>query len=102
MPPLPTAQTARKRWGRGGQPAGDGEDGGGEDRPGARQALYPRSHLCNEFQLPKHHEHHNIMTGTLRYSVYCLSGVGFFHSHTSSEVIKIIKSTLQVKKETEA
>ena len=42
------------------------------------------------------------MTGTLRYSVYCLSGVGFFHSHTSSEVIKIIKSTLQVKKETEA
>lgn len=44
----------------------------------------------------------SIMTGTLRYSVYCLSGVGFFHSHTNSEVIKIIKSTLQMKKETEA
>lgn len=100
MPPLPTSQTARERWGRGGQPAGDGEDGGGEDRPGAWQALYPRSHLCNEFLSIMNFI--SIMTGTLRYSVYCLSGVGFFHSHTNSEVIKIIKSTLQMKKETEA
>lgn len=63
----------------------------------------PSRHLWNELHLSKHdelREHDDRYLALI--SVYCLSCVGFFGCHTSCQVIKIIKSTLQVKKETEA
>ena len=63
----------------------------------------PSRHLCNEVHLSKHHElrkHDDRYLALI--SVYCLSCVGFFRSHINCQVIKIIKSTVQVKKETEA
>lgn len=75
-----------------------------EERTGPVQGKpsLPSRHLCNELHLSKHDELHKHDRYLALISVYCLSCVGFFGCHTSCQVIKIIKSTLQVKKETEA
>lgn len=75
----------------------------GRTGPVLGRSSLPIRHLCNELHPSKHDElrkHDDRYLALI--SVYCLSCVGFFGCPINCQVIKIIKSTLQVKKETEA